>query len=210
METNEKFTDKPVADEPSWRYKLRSSKIGTLALIVVSLLVVLVVAALFNNPKGSTTTDAGKVGQIEVSNEATQLEVGQQAPDFTITTVDGNNFRLSEHKGEPVWVIFQATWCPGCQSEASDIQDAYEAAKGSGLNVIAVYSGEDKDAVAAFANRMGLTFFQASDQEASLSGAWGVTGMPVHFFIDPDGRLNAIHAGVMTRSQIDEQLAAIR
>lgn len=197
----------PAQDEPVWRYKLRSSKLATIIIVAVTLVVVLVAAAVFNGHNGIDETDQGKA---EPSNVPSQPVVGEQAPDFTVTTLDGTTFRLSDHKGEPVWVIFQATWCSGCRSEARDIQEAYEAAKDSGLNAIAVYSGEDKDTVTAFANRMGLTFMQASDQAASLSEAWGVTGMPVHFFIGPDGRLNAVHDGVLSRSQIDEQLAAIR
>lgn len=194
-------------DEPVWRYKLRSSKLATIIIVAVTLVVVLVAAAVFNGHNGIDETDQGKA---EPSNVPSQPVVGEQAPDFTVTTLDGTTFRLSDHRGEPVWVIFQATWCSGCRSEARDIQEAYEAAKDSGLNVLAVYSGEDKDAVTAFANRMGLTFVQASDDTTTLSGDWGVMGLPSHFFIAPDGKLQAAYQGVLSRSQMDEYLAAIR
>lgn len=196
-----------VPEEPAWRLKLRSSKLATIIILVVTLAVVLAAATLFNGHKDVAETDSGGV---ETSIASSQPVVGEQAPDLTVTTLDGGIFRLSDHEGEPVWVIFQATWCSGCRSEAKDIQDTYEAAKDSGLNVIAIYSGESSETISGFANRMGFTFWQASDETTTLSGDWGVMGLPSHFFISPDGKLQAAYEGVLSRSQMDKYLAAIR
>ncbi|MHC4742836.1 MAG: redoxin domain-containing protein, partial [Planctomycetota bacterium] len=38
--------------------------------------------------------------------------VGQLAPDFETTTIEGRKIRLSELRGKVVFVAFFATWCP--------------------------------------------------------------------------------------------------
>ncbi len=44
------------------------------------------------------------------------------APDFTIKTFDGGEFKLSDHKGAPVAINFFASWCLACGAEAADIE----------------------------------------------------------------------------------------
>ena len=47
-------------------------------------------------------------------NEAKGLEVGMDAPNFTLTDIDGKEVRLSELKGKEVYLDFWATWCSPC------------------------------------------------------------------------------------------------
>ena len=209
---NESIKDQEANfQEPQWRARLRESRLGTLMVIGAVILIVVVAFVMANSghKPQDASTGGGAVGQVDVDAKAAP-DVGQPAPDFTATLIDGSTFKLSEHRGEPVWIIFQATWCAGCRSELDSVQASYESARDSGLHVLSVYVGEDADTVKGFINRMGLTFDQAADENTKLSSAYGVTGVPTHFFIAADGVISASHVGVLGARQMAENLAAIR
>ena len=50
------------------------------------------------------------------------IEVGMQAPDFTLRTLTGESFNLYEQRGKPVFLNFWATWCGPCIAEMPDMQ----------------------------------------------------------------------------------------
>ncbi|HET9495047.1 MAG TPA: redoxin domain-containing protein, partial [Chloroflexia bacterium] len=57
--------------------------------------------------------------------------VGAEAPDFTLTDIDGSEVTLSSLRGKPVMVNFWATWCPPCRAEIPEIVRLYtESAAG--------------------------------------------------------------------------------
>ena len=54
-------------------------------------------------------------------------DVGNKAPDFTVTATDGRTIRLSELTAEkkPVALYFTATWCPFCAQEYETLKKVY-------------------------------------------------------------------------------------
>lgn len=51
---------------------------------------------------------------------------GETAPDFSVPTLDGGTFSLTEQRGQPAVVFFMAYWCPTCVSEARALQKLHE------------------------------------------------------------------------------------
>lgn len=145
----------------------------------------------------------GNFAQVAVPNGAAAPKVGAPAPDFTAVTTDGRTIKLSELRGKPVWLNFGASWCAPCRVEAPDIQAAHAAQLG-GVQVVAVYLGEDKPAVDSFARSLGLTYSHVPDPEKNLAAAWGVNGIPVHWFIGPDGTIRATQVGILGPERIKE------
>lgn len=152
---------------------------------------------------------AGTMQAVEVQPSGTAPRVGEQALDFTTLDAQGQPLTLAEHRGEPVWLTFGASWCSACRAEAPDIQAAYEAARPAGVEVIAVALSEDADAALAYADRTGSTYPQVPDPDSQIAAAYAVPGIPTHFFIDADGVVRSVKVGVLTRDQMDEALAAI-
>lgn len=136
-------------------------------------------------------------------------KVGDPAPDFTALDVDGRSVRLSELRGRPVWVTFGASWCAPCRVEAPDIQAAHAAAGDTGVQVVAVYLSEDAATVERFASTLGLTYTHLPDPEQSLADAWGVRGIPVHYFVDASGTLRSIQVGIVGPDRIKTVLAEL-
>ncbi len=140
-------------------------------------------------------------------NEAALATVGEPAPDFAGTAVDGAEVSLAALAGRPVWLTFGATWCASCRVEAPDMQAAHEATPG--VEVVMVYLSEDAATVRAYAERLGTTFVHVPDPRGEISARYHVVGVPVHWFVDSEGIVRSVRFGVLTRSEMDEELAAL-
>ena len=153
-----------------------------------------------------------------ISAETQGLQLGQRAPDFTgmngdqsvrLTDLDGKEFRLSDLKGRPVWVVFWATWCPPCQQETPDIRDVFDAHRDEGLVVVAVDVQEDLDTVRGYAERYGLGYRIGLDTYAAIMKTYGVFGLPTHYFIDRQGIIRDRYLGPLKRDQMEQRVNLI-
>jgi peroxiredoxin len=158
--------------------------------------------ALAGVPRLSSSTP-----QVLDLRAAEALEVGQQAPDFTLPDVAGNEVSLSGYRGQPVIVNFWATWCAPCEIEMPELEQAYQERKDDGLVILAVNRDEDRGAVERFFyEELELSFTPLLDDEARVNSLYRIVGLPTTFFIDAEGIIRAVHRGVLTPSLIDEYL----
>jgi thiol-disulfide isomerase/thioredoxin len=107
------------------------------------------------------------------------------APPLAGQLLDGGSVDLAAERGRPVLVHFWAEWCPICRLEQGSI-DAL--AKDYRVITVATTSG-DAAVVRAHMQREGLSFPVLLDEEGRLARAWGLSGVPASFVIDPDGRV---------------------
>ena len=115
-------------------------------------------------------------------------KVGDPAPDFTTILSDGRVVRLSDFRGQPVWLNFWGSWCPPCRSEMPDMEAAYENLAPRGLVMLAVSLDESPSAAFEYAARNGATYLIATDPERKMTGAsYPIVNFPTHVLIDRDG-----------------------
>jgi peroxiredoxin len=120
-------------------------------------------------------------------------KVGDEAPDFFTVLSDGRVARLSDFRGQPVWLNFWGSWCPPCRSEMPDMQAAYEALAPRGLVMLAVGLDEPPSATFDYAARNGATYLVASDPERKTTGAaYPIVNFPTHVLIDREGIVRQI------------------
>ncbi|MDO5049837.1 MAG: TlpA disulfide reductase family protein [Actinomycetaceae bacterium] len=196
-----------------WRARIRESKYGTWVVLLVTTAIVVVGAwAVSQSRAGDDSAEsaetAGAVSQIQVDDVAAAPKVGEPAPDFTFTDSSGKTMSLSDLQGEPVWLVFAATWCQGCRAEMPDVQAAFEA--NEDLNVLTVFTGESPDVVEPYAQRMGLTFQTTADADTQASRLYGVLGIPAHYFIDSEGVLREHRVGILSEPLIAESLKSVQ
>ncbi len=137
-----------------------------------------------------------------------QPAVGHPAPDFTLPTVDGEPFTLSDLRGTPVVLNFWATWCGPCRAEMPELQSAaqhYEPA----IRIIGVDQGEAPKVVQAFLDELGVTFTIPLDNDMGVGDHYRIMGLPTTFFIDRDGIIRQIWAGEMNGIILAEAIAGI-
>lgn len=75
---------------------------------------------------------------LPASSPAISPLVGQPAPEFELTLVDGSKVKLSELRGQVVVLNFWATWCVPCRTELPLLDGYYRATSKHGLRVFAV------------------------------------------------------------------------
>jgi len=120
-------------------------------------------------------------------------KVGEVAPDFETQDLFGNPVRLSQFRGQPVWLMFWGSWCPPCRAEFPDIQAAYAQLEPKGLRMLGVSLRESPVDAAAYAAENGATFLVLSDPDERDTGpAYPIYNFPTHIFIDRDGVIRAI------------------
>jgi peroxiredoxin len=128
-----------------------------------------------------------RVEQYLLENRS--LKVGAAAPDFELTSLNGETIRLSQFKGQPVLLSIGASWCPDCRLEAPLLQKLHE--EHPELVVLMVDSGEERDVVQGFADEFGMTFPVLLDQDEKLMELYQVFAIPTNYFLDADGMIRA-------------------
>jgi cytochrome c biogenesis protein CcmG/thiol:disulfide interchange protein DsbE len=136
--------------------------------------------------------------------------VGQQAPGFSTTALDGTAWSLASLRGKAVWLSFGATWCTDCRTEATDLRDASSAAKASGIETVLVFTRDDAAAVKSYSATIGFKSHLIPDPESQVAAQYRIVGVPTHYFIGSDGLIKQVVVGVLTREQMDADLADLQ
>lgn len=145
------------------------------------------------------------IGQGGV-NQQLLPKVGQPAPDFVTEDLFGNPVRLSQFRGQPVWLMFWGSWCPPCRAEFPEVQRAYEQLEPDGLRLLGVSVREPALNAAAYAAQNGATWLVLSDpDEADTRAGYPLYNVPTHLFIDADGIVRSV-----VISDMNEELALVQ
>lgn len=130
---------------------------------------------------------------------AVGLSEGQLAPNFEFSTFDGERMRLSDLRGQPVFLNFWASWCGPCRQEMPNMQTMAEKYSSQGLVVLAVNNGEAIEPAKRFLDRLDIQLSEFGyDPTASIVKRYGVTGLPVSYFIDAEGVITRVVIGELS------------
>ncbi|WP_332649315.1 thiol-disulfide oxidoreductase ResA [Lysinibacillus sp. 54212] len=137
------------------------------------------------------------------------LKVGSQAPDFELVDLNGNTHRLSDYKGQGVFLNFWGTWCEPCEREMPAMNRQYTAYKSQGVQTLAINIAQSDFEVKSYVKTMGLTFPVAIDKTKSVMEAYNVTNLPATILINPEGKVEKIITGEMSEASIAAYMEAI-
>jgi len=120
-----------------------------------------------------------------------ELLAGELAPDFDAVTLDGKKFRLSDLRGEYVFIDFWATWCPPCRAEMHYVKESWEKLKNDRDVVILGLSLDATDTpVRPFVAEHGYGWTHAvMGEKSKVAHDYGITGIPCEWLVLPDGTL---------------------
>lgn len=138
------------------------------------------------------------------------LNEGQLAPDFEFSTFDGERMRLSDLRGKPVFLNFWASWCGPCRQEMPNMQTMVEKYGKDGLVVLAMNNGEAIEPARRFLDRIEVTLSEFGyDPTAAVVRRYGVTGLPVSYFIDKDGVITRVVIGELSFNVMESSVLEV-
>jgi len=116
------------------------------------------------------------------------VSVGQLAPDFTLSDLNGRSYTLSELRGKVVIVNFWATWCPPCRAEMPSMERLYQELSGQGLVLLAINVEKDgRRTVKQFLTSNPHSFPVLLDDQETAQRLYGVNRFPESFIVRKDG-----------------------
>ncbi|PKR76970.1 thioredoxin-dependent thiol peroxidase [Halalkalibacillus sediminis] len=149
------------------------------------------------------------------------IEVGKQAPDFTLPASNGKDVSLSDFEGKHVVLYFYPKdMTPGCTTEACDFRDNHK--KFEDLN--AVILGVSTDPIARhekFIDKHDLPFLLLADEDHHVAEKYDVWKLKKNFgkeydgierstfIIDKDGNLVKEWRKVRVKDHVNEALEFI-
>lgn len=155
-----------------------------------------------NEDKSESTGDS----KIIPYDEQPSVEKGNPAPDFTLTTLDGKEVKLSDYLGKKVILNFWATWCPPCKAEMPHMQNFYEKNKDKGIEILAVnLTSQDKgmEKIEEFVQEYGLSFPIPLDKDGEIGVLYQAFGIPTSYIIDSNGIITERIPGPMDEEMME-------
>ena len=164
-------------------------------------------------PSASQPTDAAPTGASASGSPPpfTQppqgVGVGLVAPSIELPELGGGTLDTGAIEG-PLWINFMATWCPQCRDELP-MMESMQAQLGEELTIVLVDVNEDRQTVRDFITSLGVGLRTGLDEDGTVQQEWGAFALPVHYWLDGDGVVQAMLFGGAPRDLFIESIRTV-
>ena len=125
-------------------------------------------------------------------NQEGPVTIGETAPNFTLTTFNGEQISLEDLKGKVVVLNFWASWCKPCEEEAAELETAWRIYQPGGEVVFLGVDYVDTESEAmVYLEKFDVTYPNGPDLRTQISQAFRIRGVPETYILDQDGKLAA-------------------
>ncbi len=135
-----------------------------------------------------------------------QPQVGEIAPNFTLTTFDGETLSLEDLRGQVVLINFWGSWCPPCRDEAPDLQDLYADYADRGFIIVGVNWLDAERKALDFVEEFRITYPNGADIGERIAKLYRIEGAPENFIIDQEGRVVLSAPGAVSYFTVAQEL----
>jgi thiol-disulfide isomerase/thioredoxin len=132
--------------------------------------------------------------------------IGEIAPNFTLPTLNGSEVRLSDLRGQAIWINFWASWCEPCRIEMPLLVAAFDSYRDDGLVILGLNITEQDtlDAVNSFVDEFDVSYPIVLDEQGHIStDSYNLIGLPMSVFIDRAGVIKRVVVGAVSEAEID-------
>ncbi|MHB8628601.1 MAG: TlpA family protein disulfide reductase [Aggregatilineales bacterium] len=137
------------------------------------------------------------------------------APDFSLTTFNGQPFRLADQRGKITVINFWASWCNTCPGEAPILNSLWDDYQNRGVTLIGIAHLDNQSDSLAFMKQYAMNYPAAPDDGNHASDAYHIKQVPETYVIDQRGQIvYAVHGPLdnnsaqALRTKLDQLLAA--
>jgi peroxiredoxin len=135
--------------------------------------------------------------QIESSEIALKIKIGDNAPDFKAVREDGEKVSLNHliSKNKITLLDFWASWCHPCRDEFKEhTKKTYDKYRSKGFDIVAISNDQSKDAWIQAVKNDQLNWINIKDLEevGRISKNYGIYKLPSNFLLDAKGKILAI------------------
>ena len=136
-----------------------------------------------------------------------KVTIGQPAPDFTLTLIDGSKVTRDQLHGQVVILNFWATWCVPCRAELPTLDAYYNMRKDAGLRVFAVTT---EDSLPAYKLKQLFQVMHISPVR-KIKGPYDTIGnaVPTNIIIGRDGRIRYAKAAAFDLDSLNAILVPL-
>jgi cytochrome c biogenesis protein CcmG/thiol:disulfide interchange protein DsbE len=152
----------------------------------------------------------GLLGFGLLSKGATRIAVGEPVPDRELPVLGGSGQgSIADYRGRWVLVNLWASWCTPCRQEAPELERFWRRYRGRGVTVLGIDVQDNSDDALAFLREYRTGYPQLRSVGDERSAAFGSTGVPENFLVDPRGRLALIWRGPVDRRFLAQRVVPI-
>ncbi len=152
----------------------------------------------------------GLLGFGLLSKGETKIALGEPVPDRELPVLGGpGEASIADYRGRWVLVNLWASWCGPCRQEAPDLDRFARRYREREVSVLGINVQDNSDDALAFLRDYGVAYEQLRSVGDERSAAFGSTGVPENFLVDPRGRLVLIWRGPVDGRFLEENVVPL-
>lgn len=140
-----------------------------------------------------------------INKGAAKIAVGDPVPDRVLPSLTGETSSIRDYRGNWVLVNLWASWCIPCREETPALERFYKRNRARHTFVLGINVQDNEDDALAFLRAHPTGYLQLRSVGDERSDAFGSTGVPENFLVDPRGRL-----ALIWRGPVDDQFLSER
>jgi len=156
---------------------------------------------------GGCKNDEKQNANAAATNNHTAVSESDKLPDFTLTSLTGDEVNLRRLEGQKVVVVnFWATWCGPCRHEIPDFNDVYSRYRERGVEFLGIAVDESPETVVPEFLQDNPISYPILLGSPDLTFRYGVRGLPTTFIIDRAGKITKRTIGAMSTQMLETEL----
>ncbi|MEM8889939.1 MAG: redoxin domain-containing protein [Bacteroidota bacterium] len=168
----------------------------------------------------SNTVQSRSIEEAHEIVPENQYNLGEKAPEFALTDLNGSTKQLSDYEGKFLLIHFATTWCPFCNAEAPTLEKIAQQYKDQDVEVLIIDVKEDQSLVQEkLQDRFNFSFPILLDPEGKVAASYAPEGvlpdltrdevvLASNLLIDPQGKIQFY--SLLDSKDFDAELVALQ